>query len=338
MGSGEKSFINVVRLPGDGILGIAACSELTYPLTSDSIVLLFSSWKAFIFSLKLMTLMDGRKVSKEILLKLAREVNRMKFDHIHPKLAVILVGKDPASLAYIKQKQKACDITGIEWIQFDYETDVTGEILIEKIHELNADSNIHGILVQLPLPEHVYVPEVIKAIDPRKDVDGFTAYNLGKMFLSAEFEHLAPCTPRGVIRLLEYYNVPIEGKEVVIVGHSNIVGKPLSVMLLNRNATVSTCHVYTKDLASHTRRADILCIAVGKVGLITTDMVKEGSTVIDIGINKLENGKLCGDVDFETISKKVAYITPVPGGVGPMTVACLMENTVTAAKRINNFN
>lgn len=284
-----------------------------------------------------MVLLDGQKISKEILLGLTKEVNRMKIAHIEPKLAVILVGEDPASLSYIRQKQKACSMTGILWEQFDYDTDITTEKLIEKIQELNANPDIHGILVQLPLPAQVYAPEVLKAIEPKKDVDGFTAYNLGKMFLSKDFEHLAPCTPMGVIRMLEYHNIEVQGKEVTIVGHSNIVGKPLSVMLLNRNATVTTCHIFTKDLTSHTRRADILCIAVGKPNLITAEMVKEGAVVIDIGINRLENGKLVGDIDFEGISKKASYITPVPGGVGPMTVACLMENTVKAAKRLNNF-
>ena len=281
--------------------------------------------------------MDGRKISKEILLSLSSEVARMHVSHIHPKIAVILVGKDPASLSYIKQKQKACSTTGIEWVQFDYEESITTEELIDKIHELNEDESIHGILVQLPLPKHVYSPDVIKAISPMKDVDGFTAYNIGKMFLSTEFEDLAPCTPLGVIKMLEYYDIEIEGKEAVVVGHSNIVGKPLSTMLLNRNATVTTCHIYTKDLASHTKRADILCVGVGKANLITADMVKDGAVVVDIGVNRMEDGKLCGDTDFEEISKKASYITPVPGGAGPMTVACLMLNVVSAAKRIHNF-
>lgn len=284
-----------------------------------------------------MSLLDGRKVSKEMLEKLTHEVDRMKLEHIHPKLAVILVGQDPASLSYIRQKQKACDHTGIEWIQFDFGEDVTTDELIEKIEELNNDPMIHGILVQLPLPKHIYTPNVIRAINPHKDVDGFTAYNLGKMFISPEFEHLVPCTPLGVIRMLEYYEIPVEGKEVVIVGHSNIVGKPLSTMLLNRNATVTTCHVYTQDLAAHTKRADILCVGVGKANLITENMVKTGAVVVDIGVNRTEDGKLVGDVDFDNISKKASYITPVPGGAGPMTVACLMENVVTAAKRIHNF-
>ena len=284
-----------------------------------------------------MQLMDGRKISKEILLSLSSEVARMHVSHIHPKIAVILVGKDPASLSYIKQKQKACNATAIEWEQFDYQESITTEELIEKIHELNEDETIHGILVQLPLPKQVYSPDVIKAIEPMKDVDGFTAYNIGKMFLSTDFEDLAPCTPLGVIKMLEYYDIEIEGKEAVVVGHSNIVGKPLSTMLLNRNATVTTCHIYTKDLASHTKRADILCVGVGKANLIKADMVKDGAVVVDIGVNRMENGKLCGDTDFEEISKKASYITPVPGGAGPMTVACLMLNVVTAAKRIHNF-
>jgi len=285
-----------------------------------------------------MKLMDGRKVSKKILLKLKDDVARLHFDHIHPKIVVILVGKDPASLAYIRQKQKACNTTGIEWEQFDYEESVTTEVLIDKINELNADDNVHGILVQLPLPKHVFAPDVIRAIDPKKDVDGFTAYNLGKMFISADFEHLAPCTPLGVIRMLEHYEIDVKGKEAVVVGHSNIVGKPLATMLLNRDATVTVCHIHTEDLAVHTKRADILCVAVGKPGLITEDMVKDGTVVIDIGVNRLDDGRLVGDVDFENVSKKASFITPVPGGAGPMTVACLMKNTVIAAKRLNNLN
>ncbi len=281
-----------------------------------------------------MQLLDGRKVSKEILLSLKQEVAELEKKHIHPKLVVILVGKDPASVSYIAQKQKACLATGIKWEQIDYETDVTTEELIAKILQLNGNELVHGILVQLPLPKQVYMPEVIRAIEPKKDVDGFTAYNLGKVLLSKEFEYLAPCTPLGVVRILEHYKIPVEGKEVVVVGHSNIVGKPLSVMLLNRNATVTTCHVYTKDLAAHTRRADILCVAVGKPDLIRAEMVKEGAVVIDIGINQ-KGGKLVGDIDFENVAKKAAYVTPVPGGMGPMTVACLMENTVRAAKRLN---
>lgn len=269
---------------------------------------------------------------------LAKEVNALRVhDNIHPKLVVILVGKNPASLSYIKQKQKACVKTGINWEQFDYEESVTTDELISKIDSLNQDETVHGILVQLPLPKHINVPLVIRAIDPKKDVDGFTAYNLGKMFLSTEFEDLAPCTPLGVIKMLEYYKIPIKGQDVVVVGHSNIVGKPLSTMFLNRNATVTTCHIDTKDLASHTIKADILCVGVGKMNLIKADMVKDGAVVIDIGTNRTDDGKLHGDVDFDNVSKKASFITPVPGGAGPMTVACLMLNTIRAAKRINNL-
>jgi methylenetetrahydrofolate dehydrogenase (NADP+)/methenyltetrahydrofolate cyclohydrolase len=284
-----------------------------------------------------MTLLDGKKVSEEILLKLASQVSAMQVDHIMPKLAVILVGNDPASLSYIRKKQEACAKTGIAWEQFDFDTTVTTDELIAKIEELNADEKVHGILVQLPLPKHIFTPNIIRAINPKKDVDGFTAYNLGKMFLSTDFEDLASCTPLGVIRLLEYYDIKVEGAEVVVVGHSNIVGKPLAAMLLNRNATVTVCHIFTKNLAEHTKRADILCVAVGKSNLITEDMVKPGAIVIDIGVSRLPNGKLSGDVDFANVSKKAGYITPVPGGVGPMTVACLMENTVKAAKKLNNY-
>ncbi len=284
-----------------------------------------------------MQILDGRKVSGEILSELAQEVSDLSVKGISPKLAVILVGKDPASLSYIRQKQKACVKAGVAWEQFDYEVDVTTEQLIERIEELNEDVTVHGILVQLPVPKQVDVPKVLKAIKPSKDADGFTAYNIGKMFLSKDFEDLAPCTPMGVIKLLDYYGIEIEGKEVVVVGHSNIVGKPLATMLLNRNATVTVCHIHTKDLSAHTKRADILCVGVGKAGLITADMVKDDVVVVDIGVNKLENGNLVGDTDFEEISKKASYITPVPGGVGPMTVACLLVNTVHAAKRINKI-
>lgn len=283
-------------------------------------------------------LIDGLKIANEMYDSLAKEVNALRVhNNVHPKLAVILVGENPASLSYIKQKQKACAKTGINWEQFDYNEDITTEELISKIDDLNKDEMTHGILVQLPLPKQVNVPLVIRAIDPKKDVDGFTAYNIGKLFLSTEFEDLAPCTPLGVIKMLEYYNIPIRGKEVVVVGHSNIVGKPLSLMFLNRNATVTTCHIDTKDLAFHTKRADILCVGVGKMNLIKADMVSDGVVVIDIGTNRTDDGKLHGDVDFENVSKKASYITPVPGGAGPMTVACLMLNTVKAAKRINNL-
>lgn len=279
-----------------------------------------------------MKLLDGKIVSQKILEQVKEDVGRLKKERIIPKLAVILVGENPASLSYIKQKKKACEFTGIEWEELDFDGTLTHDALIEKIKELNMRDDIHGILVQLPLPDHIYTPEVIKAVSPRKDVDGFHAYNLGKMFLSTEFEELAPCTPMGIIKLLDDYGIDVSGMDATVVGASNIVGKPIGIMLLNRNATVTTCHIKTKDLKKHTLNADLLVVAVGKAGLITADMVKDGAIVIDVGCNKVD-GKLCGDTDFDAISKKASYITPVPGGVGPMTVACLMENTLTACMR-----
>lgn len=279
---------------------------------------------------------DGRKVADSILETVTREVKTLKEQNINPKLVVILVGDDPASLAYIRQKLKSCEKTDIGHELVELPESVTTEDLIAKIHSLNEDKAVNGVIVQLPLPDHVYEPEVIKAIDPVKDVDGFQAYNIGKMFLSSQFEHLAPCTPKGVIRILEYYGIPIEGKEAVVVGKSNIVGKPMAIMLLNRGATVTVCHRKTKNVKEHTLRADIVVSAAGKPNLITADMVKDGAVVIDIGYN-LVDGKAVGDVDFEPVSKKASAITPTPGGTGPTTVACLLENVVTATKRQNKL-
>ena len=283
-----------------------------------------------------MKILDGKHVSIELLSKLRDEVSMLVTHGIEPKLAVILVGKNDASLAYIRQKQKACDFVDLSWEQFDFNEDVETQELVKAIQDLNDRDDIHGILVQLPLPKHVNSFDVIEAISPKKDVDGFTVQSLGNLFLSKDFEEFAPGTPLGVIRLLEFYDIEIEGKEVCVVGHSNIVGKPLSVMFLNRNATVTNCHIHTKNLAKHTREADILCVGVGKAGLIKGDMVKNGAVVVDIGFNREENGKMCGDVDFESVKDKVSYISPVPGGVGPMTIACLVENTIKSAKIMND--
>lgn len=279
------------------------------------------------FLLPRMQLLDGKALSSQLIDSVKDEAARLK-----PKLLVILVGENPASLAYVRNKSRACERAGITYEERRFPTSITQEELIAEIHSANEDSTVNGLIVQLPLPDHIYVPEVIRAIDPSKDVDGFHAYNIGKMFLSPEFEDLPPATPLGIVKMLDHYNIPIQGKEVVVVGHSNIVGKPISMMMLNRNATVTTCHIYTQDLASHTRKADILIVAVGKAGLITADMVKEGVVVVDVGINRVE-GKLCGDVEFEGVSQKASYISPVPGGVGPMTVAALILNTVRATKR-----
>jgi methylenetetrahydrofolate dehydrogenase (NADP+)/methenyltetrahydrofolate cyclohydrolase len=275
-----------------------------------------------------MTILDGKALSEELI-----DSVKDKASKLNPTLAVIMVGEDPASLAYVRNKKKACERAGIKYIQYDYDPTITQEELLKKIEKVNEDPTINGLIVQLPLPDHVYIPEVIRAVDPKKDVDGFHAYNIGKMFLSPEFEDLPPATPLGIVKLLDHYDIPIRGKEVVVVGHSNIVGKPISMMMLNRNATVTTCHIYTKDLSAHTKRADILIVAVGKEKLITADMVKKDVVVVDVGINRTEDGKLCGDVDFEEVSKKASFITPVPGGVGPMTVAALILNTVRATER-----
>ncbi len=284
-----------------------------------------------------MQLLDGKIVSAKILDEVAGEVRSLIAQgNKPPKLVVVLVGDDPASLVYVRNKRRACEKVGIEWEEIKLEpSEVSTESIAKIVDDLNSRDDVHGILVQLPLPEHVYVPEIIKAICPYKDVDGFQAYNLGKMFLSEDFGWLAPCTPKGVLKILDHYGIDVHGMDAVVVGHSNHVGKPMSVMLLNRNATVTTCHIDTKNLKSHTERADLLVVAVGKAGLITADMVKEGAIVVDIGINRVD-GKLVGDVDFDEVSKKASYITPVPGGVGLMTVACLMENTLLAYKRSLN--
>ncbi len=298
----------------------------------SSVIIIPPQTGYFLFFPPNMKLLDGKALSEELIDSVKDEAVKLK-----PKLAVILVGENPASLTYIKNKRKACERAGIEYEERRFPDTVTQEQILEEIEKVNEDSAISGLIVQLPLPDHIQIPLVIRAIDPKKDVDGFHAYNLGKMFLSPEFEDLPPATPSGIIKLLDHYDIPIRGQEVVVVGHSNIVGKPISIMMLNRNATVTTCHIHTKDLTSHTKRADILIVAVGKAGLITANMVKEGVVVVDVGMNRAEDGKLCGDVDFENVSKKASYITPVPGGVGPMTVAALIINTVNATKRQRNI-
>lgn len=286
-----------------------------------------------------MQILDGRATAKKLLDSVAHDVAAIKEKGGAVKLAVILVGENPASQTYVRGKIKRCKDVGIDYKKYELSAEeATTESIITLVGQLNADPSINGILVQLPLPDHVYAPDVIKAISPEKDSDGFHAYNIGKMFLSAEFEHLAPCTPQGVIYLLNEYNIDLKGKDVCMVGASNIVGKPLGTMLLNREATVTTCHIATKDVAHYTKYADIVIVAVGKPSLITADMVKEGAVIVDVGINRKEDGTLCGDVDFEGVKDKCSYITPVPGGVGPMTIACLLKNTVAAYKRQNDIS
>ena len=249
-----------------------------------------------------------------------------------PGLATILVGDDPASHQYVKSKQKACDAAGIYIDDHKLPASTTQAELLSLIEKMNADPKIHGILVQLPLPKHIESRVVLEAVSPDKDADGFHPYNFGRLVEgNPVFE---ACTPKGVIKMLESTGIAIEGKRAVVLGRSNIVGKPLALMLLQRNATVTICHSKTKDIASVCREADLLLVAIGKAKFVTADMVKEGAVVIDVGTNRWTDGKLCGDVDFEAVSQKAGWISPVPGGVGPMTIAMLLDNTVESAKRM----
>ncbi|OGJ42056.1 bifunctional methylenetetrahydrofolate dehydrogenase/methenyltetrahydrofolate cyclohydrolase [Candidatus Peregrinibacteria bacterium RIFCSPLOWO2_01_FULL_48_20] len=283
------------------------------------------------------TLLDGRSVSDSLLTEVKQEIDALKSKGIAPKLVVIVVGENPASQVYVRKKQEACEKVGILSERVSLPESVTQAELLAKIEELNKDASVSGMIVQLPLPAHIEEPLVIKAINPYKDVDGFHAYNIGKMFLNKDFEDMAPCTPKGVIKLLDFYKIDVSGMDAVVIGKSNIVGKPMSVMLLNRGATVTTCHSRTKNLLKYTADADLIVVAVGKAGFLKAEMVKEGAVVVDVGINRLESGKIVGDADFEGLEGKVAAITPVPGGIGPMTVACLLQNTVTAAKKQANL-
>jgi methylenetetrahydrofolate dehydrogenase (NADP+)/methenyltetrahydrofolate cyclohydrolase len=278
-----------------------------------------------------MQIIDGKKLAKEIREEIAKEVEELKRTrNITPGLAVILVGDDPASHAYVKMKAKACKEAGIYSITHEMPATISQSEIEETIMMMNQNPNIDGILVQLPLPSHIDTTKILELIDPKKDVDGFHAYNFGRLMTG--LDGFVPCTPLGVMEMLKAYNIDPKGKDACIVGASNIVGKPMAALLLNAFATVDICHIYTKDLAEHTRRADILVVGVGKARLITEDMVKEGAIVIDIGINRLEDGSLVGDVDYEAVAPKCSYITPVPGGVGPMTIAMLLKNTLKAAK------
>jgi methylenetetrahydrofolate dehydrogenase (NADP+)/methenyltetrahydrofolate cyclohydrolase len=274
-------------------------------------------------------ILDGKIASKALL-----EFLKPLVETLDPKLVVVQVGNDPASASYIKQKVKSCEAVGMRQEHRHLDENISLKELMEVIDALNADEDVTGFFVQLPLPAHLekHAPDIIKAIDPKKDIDGFGAYNLGKVFLSKEFEHLPPATPSGIIRLLEHYDIEIAGKHAVVVGRSNTVGKPVAIMLLNRNATVTICHSKTKDLAAQVVQADIVIAAVGKPKMITADMVKEGATVVDVGIHRTDDG-LCGDTDFAALESKVSAISPVPGGVGPMTVASLIRNCVTAKER-----
>ncbi len=277
-----------------------------------------------------MELMDGKELAKNIRANLKEEVEELKKKGIYPKLAVIMVGDDKASAVYVRNKSKACNEIGVEYEEFLLKADTTMDELLELIQKLNKDEKIDGILLQSPIPRHLDINEAFMAIDPKKDVDGFHPVNVGKLSLNQDC--FVSCTPYGIIKMLETYNVPIEGARAVIIGRSNIVGKPLIQCLLNKNATVTICHSKTKNLEEVTKQADILIAAIGKPEFVKGNMVKEGTAVIDVGINRTDEGKLLGDVNFEEVSKKASYITPVPGGVGPMTIAMLMTNVVKAAK------
>ena len=277
------------------------------------------------------TLIDGKKISQTVREEWRYRADRLKDKGILPGLAVIVVGDNPASRVYVRNKIKACHEVGLHSESHDMPGDISEEMVLKRIGELNHSEKIHGILIQLPLPAHIDEKKVLEAISPDKDVDGFHYYNLGAL-LTGNMT-FPSCTPYGVMRMLDYMDIPLEGKEAVVVGRSNIVGKPMAIMLLEKNATVTVCTSRTQDLKSHTLRADILVVATGRAEMITGDMIKEGATVIDVGINRAEDGGLVGDVEFVSASEKAGYITPVPGGVGPMTIAILVANTVLAAEK-----
>lgn len=280
-------------------------------------------------------IIDGKVISAAVKESVAKEVELLKSQGCLPGLAVIIVGEDPASKVYVSNKEKACEQIGMKSVKYALPENTTNEELLALIDKLNHDETINGILCQLPLPRHLDEKAVIDAIDPVKDVDAFHPVNVGKI-MTGDYDFL-PCTPAGIMEMLAYENIDIEGKTCVVIGRSNIVGKPMSMLLLHKNGTVTICHSRTKNLKEVCASADILVAAVGKANFVTADMVKEGAVVIDVGINRLDNGKLCGDVNFAEVEPKASYITPVPGGVGPMTIATLMKNTLTAAKKQNNL-
>ncbi|RRS32636.1 MAG: 5,10-methylene-tetrahydrofolate cyclohydrolase [Epsilonproteobacteria bacterium (ex Lamellibrachia satsuma)] len=279
-----------------------------------------------------MQLIDGKALAKKVQDSVATEVEQLKQEeNIVPGLAVILVGDDPASHAYVKMKAKACEKVGFYSITHNMPDTISQDEIIATIEMMNSNPRIDGILVQLPLPKHIDTDKILEVIDPKKDVDGFHAYNVGRLVTG--LDSFVACTPLGVMKMFEEYNIELQGKDVCVVGASNIVGKPMASLLLNANATVTITHIFTKDLKAHTSKADIVVVGVGVPGLIKEDMVKEGAIVIDIGINRIEDGSLVGDVDFKNVSPKCSYITPVPGGVGPMTIAMLLSNTLKSAKQ-----
>ncbi|WP_077534277.1 bifunctional methylenetetrahydrofolate dehydrogenase/methenyltetrahydrofolate cyclohydrolase FolD [Massiliimalia massiliensis] len=279
-------------------------------------------------------LIDGKKISMDVKMAVKEEVSSLKERGVSACLAVVIVGNDPASRVYVNNKKKACELVGIESREYALAEETTEEELLGLVQKLNADPAVNGILVQLPLPKQIDEHKVIERIAPMKDVDAFHAANVGKIMIG-DYDFL-PCTPAGCMELLHSTGIDVCGKNAVVIGRSNIVGKPMAMLLLHENATVTICHSRTKNLKEICRNADILVAAVGRAKFVTEDMVKEGAVVIDVGMNRLENGKLCGDVDFDAVAPRCSYITPVPGGVGPMTIATLMKNTLTAAKIQNH--
>ena len=276
-------------------------------------------------------LIDGKAVSAKVKEQVRLETQALIEKHgITPGLAVVIVGNDPASRVYVNNKKKACEAVGFKSFEYALPEETSQEELLALVETLNADPNVNGILVQLPVPKQIDDKAIINAISPAKDVDAFHPENVGRIMIG-DYSFL-PCTPAGAMELIDSTGIEVAGKRCVVIGRSNIVGKPMAMLLLHRSGTVTICHSRTQDLASVTREADILVAAVGRANFVTADMVKEGAVVIDVGINRLENGKLCGDVDFAAVEPKAGFITPVPGGVGPMTIAMLMRNTLTAAK------
>jgi methylenetetrahydrofolate dehydrogenase (NADP+)/methenyltetrahydrofolate cyclohydrolase len=281
-------------------------------------------------------IINGKEIAESVRQEISKEVQQLREKNIVPGLAVILVGDNQASQTYVRHKQKACEDLGMHSVLIKKPADLSQEELIQSIAELNQDDSIHGILVQLPLPGHIQEKAIIEAISPEKDVDGFHPINIGRMMTGQDA--FLPCTPYGVMVMLEYIDYDLEGKHVVIVGRSNIVGKPAGQLFLNANATVTYCHSRTKDLAYYTKQADVVVAAVGKRDTITSDHIKEGAIVIDVGMNRNDEGKLCGDVAFDEVKNKASYITPVPKGVGPMTITMLMKNTVKSAQKALESN
>lgn len=280
-------------------------------------------------------LIDGKLVSQHVRSEVAEGVERLKRERgVTAGLAAVLVGDNPASEIYVRNKRKACSDAGMYSEEHKLPEETTEEELLTLVEKLNVDKNIHGILVQLPLPPHISETKILRAVSPLKDVDGFHPYNVG--LLVEGHPRFISCTPHGIIKMLDFYKIGIEGKEAIVVGRSNIVGKPVSMLLLHRHATVTICHSRTKPLGEVTKRADILVAAIGRADFITADMVKEGVVVIDVGINRNKDGKLTGDVDFEGVSNKASYITPVPGGVGPMTISMLLWNTLESARNFSD--